>query len=295
MIASETWDEGEDPPRRDPEDLSDCELDEDMSQASDPAPLDPSDRAVISRAAEKAQVPFSAAPVTSVFDRCSQCRKSEGLPILPDFVTELQSSWKAPSTTALPKTQLANVSGAEGCGLATVPLVGPTFAMLAGATARPGRDATHPNKRCRVVDVQLCKAYQASALAARLSGTSSLLFVYLEGLLQDLGAAGPSDEISEMLKVVDMLIRGASADAGVLGQSMASMVQTRHQVWLSQTNFSDQDYTVVAAPVVPREVFGLPSEAALEQSRKAKELTCNATNATLKTSFLLAIASARRK
>lgn len=104
------------------------------------------------------------------------------------------------------------MSGVDGCGLAAVPLVGPKLAMLADAMARAGRDATHPNKRCRAVDVQLCKAYQASALSARLSGTSSLFLVCLEGLLQDLGAAASRDEISEMLRVVDILIRGASAD-----------------------------------------------------------------------------------
>lgn len=80
------------------------------------------------------------------------------------------------------------------------------------------------------MDVQLCKAFQASALAARPSGTSF--------------------------------------------QSMASVVQARRQVWLSEANVSDQDCaTVVAAPVVPGEVFGPSSGAALEQARKARELT----------------------
>lgn len=40
------------------EDLSDSELDKDASQASDPAPLDPSDKAMICRGTERAQVPF---------------------------------------------------------------------------------------------------------------------------------------------------------------------------------------------------------------------------------------------
>lgn len=71
-------------------------------------------------------------------------------------------------------------------GLASAPQIGPTFAMLAGATARAGRDATHPNKHCRVVDSQLRKAYHASALSARLACTNSFLLVYLEGILQDL-------------------------------------------------------------------------------------------------------------
>ncbi len=75
------------------------------------------------RAAERAKLPSQAASTsTSVFDSGPQRRKSKGLPILPDFLTELQSSWKAPSSTALPRTQLGNLAGAETYGLATAPL-----------------------------------------------------------------------------------------------------------------------------------------------------------------------------
>lgn len=54
----------------------DFELDKDASQASDPAPLDPSDKAMICRTTERAQVPVSAVPMTSVFDRGFHCQKS---------------------------------------------------------------------------------------------------------------------------------------------------------------------------------------------------------------------------
>lgn len=258
----------------DQEDISDSEMDY-SSQASDPAPLDPSDKAVIARAAERANLASQPASTsTSVFDRGSQRRKSEGLPVLPDFVTELHSSWKVPGSTALPKTQLGNLAGAAAYGLASAPQIGPTFAMLAGATTRAGKDAIHPNKHCRLVDSQLKRTYHASALSARLACTNSLLLVYLEGMLQDLSSTLTSEDIPEALRVIDMLIRGTSAHAQALGQSMASVVQARRQVWLSQANLLDQDcMAVVAAPLIPGEVFGPPSEAALEQSRKTRELT----------------------
>ncbi len=56
---------------------------------------------------------------------------------------------------------------------------------------------------------------------------------------------------------------------------MANMVQARHQVWyISQANLLDQDcMAVIAVPLVPGEVFGPPAEAALEQSRRTRELT----------------------
>ncbi|XP_058637773.1 uncharacterized protein LOC131543952 [Onychostoma macrolepis] len=106
----------------DQEDISDSEMDY-SSQASDPVPLDPSDKAVIARAAERANLASQPASTsTSVFDRGSQRRKTEGLPILPDFVTELHSSWKVPGSTALPKTQLGNLAGAAACtGLLQLP------------------------------------------------------------------------------------------------------------------------------------------------------------------------------
>ena len=201
------------------------------SQASEPELMDPSDRAVIARAAARAQLVCQAPlPAASVFDRGSRRCRSGGLPVLPDFMAELQSSWSAPSSAALPRSQLANLAGADTHGVATAPRVGPTFAMLSGAVARAGRDATHPNRRCRATDNQLRRAYHASALAARLACTDSLLLLYLEGLLQDLASAAPSDEMAEMLRVADMLLRGTSAHAQALGQSMASMVQARRQV-----------------------------------------------------------------
>ncbi|RXN22460.1 Glycosyltransferase LARGE1 [Labeo rohita] len=260
----------------DPEDISESEMGDSASETSETTSLDPSDKAVISRAAERAKLPFQATSTsTSVFDRGPQRRKSEGLPILPDFITELQSSWKAPSSTALPKTQLGNVAGAATYGLATAPQIGPTFAMLAGAMSRTGRDATHPSKQGRIVDSQLRKAYHASALSARLACTNSLLLVYLESMLQDLSSTLTEGESTpEALRVVDMLIRGTSAHAQALGQSMANMVQARRQIWLSQANLLDQDcMAVTAAPLVPGEVFGPPAEAALEQSRRTRELT----------------------
>lgn len=125
--------------------------------------------------------------------------------MLHDFVAELHSSCKAPSTSALPRTQLASLAGAEVCSLAAAPIVVPTSTM-------DGKDATHPNKCFRAVDLQLWKSYQASALAARLSciGSKSFLLVYMKGLLQDLAVSIPGVEVPEMLWVVDALIRGTS-------------------------------------------------------------------------------------
>ncbi|XP_053195327.1 LOW QUALITY PROTEIN: uncharacterized protein LOC128379724 [Scomber japonicus] len=209
------------------------DLGDGSSQASEPEPMDPSDRAVITRVAARAQLVCQAPP---------------------------------PAVQCL--TGAHGGAGAETHGVATAPRVGATFAMLAGAVARAGREANHPDRRCRATDNQLRRAYHASALAARLACTNSLLLLYLEGLLQDLASAAPSDEMTEMLRVADMLLRVNIAHAQALGQSMASMV------WLSQSNLSDQDcIAVLAAPVVPGEIFGPPCEAALEQSRRTRELT----------------------
>ncbi|KAI7790379.1 hypothetical protein IRJ41_013994 [Triplophysa rosa] len=276
VIASGRFGRDERPEHSETDDISDSDMGEYASQASDAMALDPSDRAVIARAAVRAKLPPQAATTsTSVFDRGPQHHKSEGLPILPDFIAELQSSWKAPSSTALPRTQLSNLAGAATQELTTAPQIGPTFAMLTGAVARTGRDATHPHKQGRMIDSQLRKAYQASALSARLACTNSLLLVYLESLLQDSFSSSTEEEsIPESLRVVDMLLRGTSAHAQALGQSMANVVQARRQVWLSHANLLDQDcMAVIAAPLVPGEVFGTPAEAALEQSRRTRELT----------------------
>ena len=119
-------------------------------------------------------------------------------------------------------------------------------------------------------------AGQLTAMVVRLACSNSLLLVYLEGLLQVLSSTAPaegSEAVVEMLRVADILIRGASEQAQALGQAIASLVQARCQVWLAQSKLTPQDCSaVLAAPVVPGEVFGPLSEAALEQSRKTREL-----------------------
>ena len=63
----------------------------------------------------------------------------------------------------------------------------------------------------------------------------------------------------EMLCVVDILVRGASEQAQALGESKASLVQGRRQVWLAQSKLATQDCSAVfAAPVVLGEVFRPP-------------------------------------
>ena len=110
-------------------------------------------------------------------------------------------------------------------------------------------------------------SYKASAMVARLACSDSLLLVYLDGLLQDLSSTAPaerSEAVVEKLCVVDILIHGAQ----VLSQAIALV-----QVWLAQSKLTRQDcIALLAAPVVPGEVFGPPSEAALEQSHKTREL-----------------------
>ncbi len=103
VAASEVFERDNNYMPSEQEDISESETGGSASEVSEAIALDPSDKAVISRAAERAKLPSQTAS-TSVFDRGHQRRKSEGLPILPDFMSELQSSWKAHSSTSLPKT-----------------------------------------------------------------------------------------------------------------------------------------------------------------------------------------------
>ncbi len=105
VAASEVFERDNNYMPSEQEDISKSETGGSASEVSEAFVLDPSDKAVISRAAERAKMPSQAASTsTSVFDRGHQRRNLEGLPILPDFMSELQFSWKAPSSMSLPKT-----------------------------------------------------------------------------------------------------------------------------------------------------------------------------------------------
>lgn len=136
------------------------------------------------------------------------------------------------SPCSLPRSQMTNLPRVETHGVATPSWVGPTFAMLVEGLVKASRDANHLNRHCCTTNKQLHRAYQASALAARLARTKSLFLLYLNGLLQYLASAALTDKTAaEMLCKADMLLQA-------LGQSVASMVQACYHVWLSQSNLS---------------------------------------------------------
>ena len=126
------------------------DLGDEASRTSESAPLDPSVRAIVARATEHARLqPSAPPPPPSVFDRDLRRRgRSKGLPVFPDFMSELLSSWGAPSRAILPRTHLANLEGAAAYRVATAPRVGLTFAMLAGATVRVVCAPSEQQARC---------------------------------------------------------------------------------------------------------------------------------------------------
>ncbi len=86
-------------------------------------------------------------------------------------------------------------------------------------------------------------AYQSTAMASRLTNTNTFLLVYLEGLIHDLKSKNPTDLLPETVKVVDM-VQGASAQARVLGNSLAQLTMAQHHFWWSQSGLPDSDHQI---------------------------------------------------
>ena len=80
----------ESPQSSDLEEHLESDLGDEASRTSESVPLDPS----VARAAERARLqPSAPPPPPSVFDRdLRRCGRSEGLPVFPDFMSELLSS-----------------------------------------------------------------------------------------------------------------------------------------------------------------------------------------------------------
>lgn len=148
--------------------------------------------------------------------------------------------------------------------------IGPTFALLAGASPS-GRAARHPNKKCRTTDGLVMKAFQSVAAASRLANTTALLLVYLEGMIRDLESKSLTELLPGMTTVVDTVIQDASTQATALGNSLAQLTMARRHIWLSQSGLSDAERAaVMGASVSPSQVFGPAPEAALEEAQKAR-------------------------
>ncbi|KAK7921774.1 hypothetical protein WMY93_008676 [Mugilogobius chulae] len=226
---------------------------------------------LLARAAATAGLPaLPTPPKASALDRGLGRQSHALLPVYPDFVSRLQESWARPREATLPRSALAMLHDATDQGLDGILQVGPSFALLAGASPS-GRVTRHPNRKCRATDGFVAKAYQSAAMAARLANTTALLLVYLEGLIRDLDSKNPSDLLPEMSNIMDTVIQGASVQAKVLGNTMAHLTMARRHVWLSQTALSEAEHSaVLGASISPGQVFGPAAETALDEAQKMR-------------------------
>lgn len=244
--------------------------DEDLGEA----PIEMCDfslEALLIRAAAAAGLPAPPSPPrASALDRCPGRQGRTLLPVYGDFVARLQESWAQPREATAPRSALSALHGASEHGLDGVSQVGPSFALLAGASTS-GRVVRHPNKKCRATDGLVVKSYQSTAMASRLANTNALLLVYLEGLIRDLESKSLADLLPEMTKVMDTVIQGASAQAKALGSAMAQLTMARRHIWLSQTGLDEAEQAaVMGASISPGQVFGAAAEAALDEAQKVR-------------------------
>ncbi|XP_027901587.1 uncharacterized protein LOC114162038 [Xiphophorus couchianus] len=189
------------------------------------------------------------------------------LPMFPDFVSELTSSWNKPLSTRVTVPgygQYVDLEGADKAGLVNLP---PMEASLAAYLAPSynhgvGGSATLPSKQCRFSASQLEKTYRAQATTARSLSSATMLQTYQAMCLSELGAQMPPDShliplLNEIRITADYILRTSRCAALSLGRGMASTVVAQRHLWLTLSDVPDRDRAIyLDEPVSTDGLFG---------------------------------------
>ncbi|XP_053354207.1 uncharacterized protein LOC128526406 [Clarias gariepinus] len=176
------------------------------------------------------------------------------LPMFPDFVGELTSSWSKPLSTRVSVPgygQYLELDGAEKAGLVSPPPMEPSLAAYLAPSHNHGVSGPTllPSKHCRFSSAQLEKIYRAQAGTARALNSATLLQTYQAMCLAELGSLVPQESpfcalLNEVRTATDYILRMSRCAALSLGRGMASAVVAQRHLWLTLSDIPDRDRAV---------------------------------------------------
>ena len=206
------------------------------------------------------------------------------LPLFPDFVAELTSTWNKPLSTRVTvpgSGQFMDLDGAEKAGLVNPPPMEPSLAAYLAPSHNQGvgSPAALPSKPCRFSAAQLEKIYRAQAGTARALSSVTMLQTYQAMCLAEIGSLMPPDNplaplLDEVRVATDYMLRVSRCAALSLGRGMASTVVAQRHLWLTLSNVPDRDRAVyLDEPVSAEGLFGQSLEAIQERFELRKKQT----------------------
>lgn len=226
------------------------------------------------RAAQKLEVEWPAPPpaqkpsrFAGFFLPTEPTAVKNRLPMFPDFVSELTSSWNKPLSTRVTVPgfgQYLDLEGAEKAGLVSLPPMEPSLAAYLAPSHNHGVSGptTLPSKPCRFSAAQLEKIYKAQATTARALSSISMLQTYQAMSLAELGAQVPPGSpllplLNEVRITADYILRASRCAALSLGRGLASTVVAQRHLWLTLSDVPDRDRAAyLDEPVMAAGLFG---------------------------------------
>ncbi|MGH0128806.1 UNVERIFIED_CONTAM: hypothetical protein FKN15_052137 [Acipenser sinensis] len=216
---------------------------------------------LMGRTANFLQVPWStvAEPCWSVFRTQAVAPHPQPFPAFWYFMEEVRSSWDHLASVPCvlkQKAPLASLEGVDKLDLLGFPPVDSTIAAFVKA----------PNPQCRV---HLKQAYTAEAQMTRLVNTVSILTTYMDGIIRKVLIP---ELVAELHLLSGMLLQISGLQGQALGQSLASLVVARKQLWLSQVRAPDAyKMALLDAPISPGHTFGPAVEEILQRFHRERE------------------------
>ncbi|XP_013884026.1 kynureninase [Austrofundulus limnaeus] len=189
------------------------------------------------------------------------------LPMFPDFVSELTSSWSKPLSIRpfVPgQGQYLDVEGADQAGLVSIPLMEPPLATYLAQSHNQvvSGPTLFPSKVCRFSSAQLEKIYKAQGNTALALSSFTMLQTFQAMDLAELAAQMLQENpllplLNEIRLVSDHILRVSRCAALALGKGMVSTVVAQRHLWLTFSDVPDKDRVAyLDEPITPTGLFG---------------------------------------
>ena len=207
-----------------------------------------------------------ASPADGVWAGIVQSQPTVSLPATDDFCQMLRKTWDAPSKPCQFNAgcrKLARVSYPQETGLGDMPPVEREVAALTSSgPPRLTADPHCPWRECDRTDRLVCKAYNASARAAR---SGNALAVLLAAVRKTVGAGDQDTK-----DLMDAALSALAQMTRDVGSAMSSATRAHRQIWLAQTALPEGVRAeLINMPVLPAKVFHPDSQSVLVKAQES--------------------------
>ena len=197
------------------------------------------------------------------------------LPIMPDFVQFMETSWEKPAESKAIAPLLCDftTAGAKEAGLKAMPPIDRQVAdHLLGKTVPTNREPIFGGTQEQALTKLIKSAYASSGSAAEASNALSMLQYASYCLMHEMGDKPTKEQLLLLHRLQREQMAYGTHVVASTGRTMATLVQVERSRWLTLSSEKDKDSSI-NQPVTPHSLFSvsLPEMVVQLEDRKKQQ------------------------